>query len=162
MINGIEVTDVIIFPVKGNVENGVRAYAKIVLNDQLIICGIKVIKGRHDAFISFPQEYNKNQGKGYDICFPITAELRCYLSDQILSQYDIVMGKEEQKSKNRAELAKIIMLEHDAEYQYRQDTCTAVTDLIVDLLHLAKQDGWSPIEDCLEVAQMHFEHEEEG
>ena len=39
-----------------------------------------------------PQEYNKEAGKGYDICFPTTAELRSYINDQVLSQYAISLN----------------------------------------------------------------------
>jgi len=93
-INGIEITDVIVFPVKKRVESSsLRAFVRIILNDQFIINGISVIEGKHGPFVSFPKEYNKTEGKGYDICFPIAAELRSYISDQILSQYELVTNK---------------------------------------------------------------------
>ena len=88
--NGIEVTDVIIFPIRHRVEgNSLAAFARIILNDQFIINGVKVHEGKNGPFIQFPQEYNKTDGKGYDICFPITAKMRSYVSDQILSQYEL-------------------------------------------------------------------------
>lgn len=89
-INGIEVTDVIIFPVKRRDEtSNLKAFARIVLNDVFIISGVKIFEGQGEPFMRFPQEYNKKAGKGYDICFPITAELRTYIADQVLSQYSI-------------------------------------------------------------------------
>ena len=94
-INGIEVTDVIIFPVKGknlvNSDTKLRAFARLVINDQFIISGIKVFEGNNGEYIRFPQELAEN-GKGYDICFPTTAELRNYMADQILSQYAIAIN----------------------------------------------------------------------
>lgn len=90
-INGLEITDVIIFPVKNKTgDSTVQAFARIILNDQFIVSGIRIIEGKNGPFISFPKEYNKQAGKGYDICFPITAELRTYICDQVLSQYSIV------------------------------------------------------------------------
>ncbi len=89
-INGIEVTDVVVYPIKNKKENSKTvAFARIVLNDQFIISGVKIIEGVNGTFIAFPQEYNKKEGKGYDICFPTTAELRSYFSEQVLSQYEI-------------------------------------------------------------------------
>ena len=95
-VNGIEVTDVIVFPVTRYAEEGssLKAYVKIILNDNLIINGLRVIQGRKGPFVSFPQrEYD--DGKMYDVCFPITTELRMYIVDQVLSQYSISLHVEE-------------------------------------------------------------------
>lgn len=89
-INGIEVTDVIVFPTKKKAEKDkMQAFAKIIINDQFVIKGIRIFEGPNGPFIRFPQEYNKEANKGYDICFPTTAELRTYMSDQVLAQYSI-------------------------------------------------------------------------
>jgi stage V sporulation protein G len=91
-INGIEVTDVIIFPIKSKEwERGLNAYAKVILNDQFIITGIRVVEGKNGPFISFPSNTNKTDGKRWDICFPTTAELRAYITEQVLTQYSLVM-----------------------------------------------------------------------
>ncbi len=95
-VNGIEVTDVIVFPVKNKQENSaLNAFCRIILNDQFIINGIRIFEGKNGPFISFPQEYSKTAGRGYDICFPITAELRTYISDQVLSQYSLTLNAQE-------------------------------------------------------------------
>ena len=88
MINGLEITDVIIFPVKKK-DGTLKAFVKVIINDQLIISGIRIVEGRNGPFICFPQETNERDGKCFHVCFPITAELRSYMSDQILSQYAI-------------------------------------------------------------------------
>jgi DNA-binding cell septation regulator SpoVG len=92
-INGLEITDVIVFPVKNKVENSsLNAFARVIINDQFTINGIRVFEGKNGPFVRMPQEYNKEAGKGYDICFPTTAELRTYIFDQVLSQYAITMN----------------------------------------------------------------------
>jgi DNA-binding cell septation regulator SpoVG len=92
-INGIEVTDVIVFPIRKKVEKSkMQAFARVIINDQFIINGIRIFEGNNGPFIRFPQEYNKDANKGYDICFPTTAELRTYISDQVLSQYSISLS----------------------------------------------------------------------
>ena len=93
MINGIEITDVIIFPVRQKTEGAtLKAFARVVLNNQFLITGIRVYEGKNGPFMKFPQEYNKAGGKGYDVCFPTTAGLRSYISDQVLRQYSIAIG----------------------------------------------------------------------
>jgi len=95
-INGIEITDVIIFPIKKKVKDSkLKAFAKIIINDQFIINGLRIFDGANGLFIRFPQEYNKQENKGYDICFPITAELRSYLIDQVLTQYSVSLKMQE-------------------------------------------------------------------
>lgn len=95
-VNGLEITDVIIFPVKSRDGDGqnLKAFAKIVVNDQLILNGFRVFSGKNGLFVSPPKEYDKARDKSFDICFPITAELRSYITDQVLSQYSISVSCE--------------------------------------------------------------------
>lgn len=87
-IQGIEVTEVSVYPVKNKPDGSyVEAFARITLNDQLIINGIKIVKGKKGPFLGFPQEFNKAEGRGYDICFPISVQLRQYISEKVLSTY---------------------------------------------------------------------------
>lgn len=92
-INGLEVTDVIIFPAKKVCENtALKAFAKVVINDQFIIQSIRVFEDKNgNPFIRYPQEQSSTN-RACDICFPITAELRTYISEQVLCQYSITMG----------------------------------------------------------------------
>ncbi|MBF0430529.1 MAG: septation protein SpoVG family protein [Fibrobacteria bacterium] len=90
-VNGIEITDVIVFPIK-NVNGGnLRAFIRLVLNDNFIISGIRVHYGKNGHFITFPQEVKKAEGKRYDVCFPISTELREYISTAVLQQYALTV-----------------------------------------------------------------------
>ncbi len=92
-VNGIVISDCIIFPIRNKPENSsLKAYARIIINDGFIINGIRVFEGRDGPFIRFPQEYNKQASKGYDIAFPLTSELRSYINDQVLSQYSLALS----------------------------------------------------------------------
>lgn len=93
MINGIEITDVIIFPIKNKIST-LKAFAQVILNDQFIVLGIRIIQGKNGMFIQFPHEYNKAASKGYDICYLITAELRSYMTDKVLDQYKLALNQE--------------------------------------------------------------------
>ena len=96
LVNGIKITDVVIYPFKPipGKNNTIKAAAKVVLNDCFIISGIKVVEGKNGLFIAFPQEFSKDQEKHYDICYPITAELRSYFSARILDQFSTTINSE--------------------------------------------------------------------
>lgn len=81
----IEITEVSVYPVKQKMEGSyVLGFAKVTLNDQLIINGIRVVDGKKGLFCGFPQEYNKSEKRGYDICFPITLDLRKKITEHVI------------------------------------------------------------------------------
>ena len=85
-INGIEITEIKISPTKSEGSN-VKALARIVLNGQLCINGIRIVKGKFGPFISFPGTFDKKSGKGYQLAHPVTRALQEYLSERILRQW---------------------------------------------------------------------------
>lgn len=96
-INGMKITDVIVYPVNRKSDKSkLYAFAKVVLNDQFIIHGIRIYEGANGAFMTFPQDYtNKNkEGKFYDICHPTTAELRNYINEQVMTEYTLTRNQE--------------------------------------------------------------------
>lgn len=86
----IEITQVRIFPVRHAGRGNLEAFAKIVLNDAFAVNNIRIVKGKQGSFVSFPREYDAKEGKGWDLCHPVTANLRSYMSQKILSQYESV------------------------------------------------------------------------
>ena len=83
-VNGIEITDVVCFPVKQkHVDIKLRGFVKIVINDQILLSGIRIIEGKNGAFVSYPKD-DKNE-----LFFPLTAEMRHYFTDEILRQWSI-------------------------------------------------------------------------
>lgn len=90
---GIEITEVSVYPVKNKMEGSyVEAFSRVTLNDQLIINGIRVIKGKKGPFLGFPQEYNKQESRGFDICYPISLQLRQYMTEKVLEAYSKIEG----------------------------------------------------------------------
>lgn len=87
-VNGIEITEIKINPLtKKEPGSHLEAFARIVLNGQLCINSIRVVQGKFGPFISFPREFNQKEGKGYNLCYPITKALQDYLSERILRQW---------------------------------------------------------------------------
>jgi len=87
-VNGIEVTEITVHPIK-NPEPGshLEAFAKVVLNGQFCINSIRVLRGKFGPFVAFPGTYNKQEGKSYPHCHPITKALQEYLSERILRHW---------------------------------------------------------------------------
>ncbi len=95
-INGMEVTDVIVFPIKNRVKDSkLSAFAKVIINDQLMINGMRIVEGKNGPFVTFPSEWNKEESRRYDICRAITPELKSYLCEQVLNQYSLTMSASE-------------------------------------------------------------------
>lgn len=90
---GIEITEVNVHPLKNKQEdNPLEAFVRVVLNGQFVINSIRVVKGKFGLFISFPREYNKKEGKGYNFCFPISKPLHEYMTERILNEYRLAVA----------------------------------------------------------------------
>jgi stage V sporulation protein G len=88
-LNGLHVSEVILFPIQNKVEGSkLLSYAKVILNDQFAVTGIRIVNGKNGPFLGFPQRYDKDADKAYDIAFPITAELRSHVSEKVLAEYN--------------------------------------------------------------------------
>lgn len=72
-------------------EENLLARANIVLNDCLAIRGVKIVNGKHGAFISMPS-YQAN-GRFVEICFPTTSEFRQHLHDSVISAYEQTLAQ---------------------------------------------------------------------
>ena len=82
---GIEITEINVHPIKNKQpDSPLEAFVRVVLNDQFVINSIRVVNGKFGRFVSFPREYNKKEGKGYNLCFPITKTLHQHMSEKIL------------------------------------------------------------------------------
>lgn len=94
MINGLKITEVNVFPVnRKNTLPGsdLVGFARIIVNDNLILSGIRINRGKNGLYIAFPQE-NLNTGKGYPVYFPVSAVMRKYISDAIIEKFKKMKG----------------------------------------------------------------------
>lgn len=64
-----------------------KAFADIIINDCLLIKGVKVLEGKQGLFVSMPQEQAKDQ-KWYDSVRCLTTEVKDQISEVILSVYN--------------------------------------------------------------------------
>lgn len=84
----LSVTNVEVFPFREGVNVGkIKALAMVVLNDQLVIRGIRVVDGVNGLFVNYP---NDPFYKGEDLrslVLPITRELREHIENCVLEKY---------------------------------------------------------------------------
>jgi len=63
-----------------------KGFADIIINDCLLIKGIKIVEGKDGLFVSMPQEQAKDK-KWYDSVRCLTQEVRDQISGVVLSVY---------------------------------------------------------------------------
>lgn len=85
----LAVTKVQVFPFRGgpNGFGSVKAIASIVLNDQLVIRGLRVMDGENGLFVSYPTDPFSKGDDYRNICNPITRKLREHIENCILEKY---------------------------------------------------------------------------
>jgi stage V sporulation protein G len=64
-----------------------KAFVDILINEVLLIKGLKILNGRNGLFITMPQ-YKAHNGRFYDVVFPLTKEIREYISSVILDTFN--------------------------------------------------------------------------
>ena len=85
----IEVTKVDVYPFKEGVYIGhVKAIANIVLNDQILVRGLRVMDGECGLSVGYPNDPFYKGDDFRSIVFPITTELRNHIEKRVLEKYD--------------------------------------------------------------------------
>lgn len=89
----LAVTSVQVYPFKESSSLGhMKAFARIVLNDQFTITGLKVMDGQNGLFVSYPLD-PFYKGEDYrQICNPITRQLREHIENCILEKYQAAIS----------------------------------------------------------------------
>lgn len=82
----MQITETKVFKLQDQSGN-LKAFAKIVLDEVLVVADLKVMNGQNGLFVSFPSKKNEKDGKWYDSVFPLTAEFRKYITDVVLKEY---------------------------------------------------------------------------
>jgi len=85
----MEITEVKITPFEG--EGNTKGYVRVVIDESLVLSGIRILNGKYGFFVVFPQRESKD-GSKIDIFYPITKETRQYFSDTILKEWEKIGG----------------------------------------------------------------------
>lgn len=92
-IESLEVTEVQVFPVREDPFMGhIKALAEIVLNDQLIIRGLRVMNGENGIYLAFPTDPFYKGDDFRLVCAPVTRQLREHIEGCVLEAYQASIG----------------------------------------------------------------------
>ena len=67
--------------------NNLKGFASVTLDDELVLTGMRLILGNKGLFISMPSALWQSDEEYHDIYFPITAELREAITEEIVEAY---------------------------------------------------------------------------
>lgn len=68
-------------------ESKVLAMVSITINKEFVLTGFRLVNGKNGPFLSSPSYLNKD-GNYKDYSYPLTAELRAYLTDTAVKLYE--------------------------------------------------------------------------
>lgn len=89
----LAVTQVQVFPFKDSINLGhIKALAHIVLNDQLVIRGLRVMDGANGLFVSYPLDPFFKGEDFRSLCNPITRQLREHIENCVLEKYQAAIA----------------------------------------------------------------------
>ena len=84
----LAVTQVQVFPFKEGLKPGtLKALAQVVLNDQLVIRGLRVMDGVNGLFVSYPLDPFFKGDDFRTVVNPITRQLREHIENCVLEKY---------------------------------------------------------------------------
>ena len=92
-INGLKITGISIFPV--NSSGRLVAMVRVVLNESIQLTGLRIYKSSVDVgsglFVSYPLVSSEKGEDVRQVFYPTTKELRTYMEDTILIEYERVL-----------------------------------------------------------------------
>lgn len=92
----LAVTNVQVYPLKEDPFMGkMKGIANIVLNDQILIRGLRVMDGENGLFVGYPMDPFFNGEDLRCIAQPITRNLRENIENCILEKYQEISSQEE-------------------------------------------------------------------
>lgn len=89
----LAVTQVNVWPFKEGPNMGhIKGMAQVVLNDQIIIRGLRVMDGANGMFVGYPND-PFYKGEDYrSICQPMTRQLREHIENCVLERYQAAVA----------------------------------------------------------------------
>ena len=89
----LAVTQVQVFPFKEGPNLGhMKGLAQIVLNDQMVIRGLRIMDGEYGLFVSYPLDPFYKGEDFKSICNPVTRQLREHIENCVLEKYQAAVA----------------------------------------------------------------------
>jgi uncharacterized protein (TIGR02145 family) len=95
----LAVTSVQVYPVKD--KSKTKAIARVVINDQLQLTGLRIVDGVNGFFVSYPLDPCSKEENYHSIYYPLTKELREHIEQRILEEYQELSMSKNAKSKKK-------------------------------------------------------------
>lgn len=90
----LAVTDVKVYPLPDWRKTGpMKAIADVILNDQLVLRGLRVMDGVNGLFVSYPADPFSNNDDFRTVYNPITRQLREHIEYCVLEEYQACTGE---------------------------------------------------------------------
>lgn len=84
----LAVTQVRVFPFKEGPSLGhLKGLAEIIINDQLVVRGLRIMEGVNGLFVSYPLDPFYKGEEFRSVCNPITRQLREHIENCVLEKY---------------------------------------------------------------------------
>lgn len=92
MSKTLEITNLQVYPVK-EPQGKLRAFARVVLADQIQLNGIRVYDGARGLFVSYPNEASRKGEEYHQIYHPVSSELRSSIEKTVLEEYQAALAE---------------------------------------------------------------------
>jgi stage V sporulation protein G len=83
-------TAVQVYPFKESASGKTKAYARVALNDQLQLTGLRVVDGANGFFVSYPLDPHQKGEDYHSVYYPLNKELRDHIEQCVLEKYQEV------------------------------------------------------------------------
>lgn len=84
----LAVTSVQVFPFRDGASPGhTKGLAQVVLNDQFLVRGLRVIEGENGLFVGYPVDPLFRGEECRTLCNPMTRQLREHIGNCVLEKY---------------------------------------------------------------------------
>lgn len=89
-------SNVQVFPLK-EPAGKTRAFARLIIADQLQLTGLRIVDGANGLFVSYPNDPAYRGDDYRSLFYPVTRELRDAIEEAVISQYCQILQKEESR-----------------------------------------------------------------
>ncbi|MDR1759325.1 MAG: SpoVG family protein [Fibrobacter sp.] len=81
------VTHVQVYPLKEGNLGKTKAFARVLLNDQLLLTGLRIVDGANGFFVAYPNDPFYKGEEYRSIYNPVTRQLKEHIENCILEKY---------------------------------------------------------------------------
>lgn len=89
----LAITSVQVYPFKEGVSMGhIKGLASIILNDQILIRGLRILEGENGLFVGYPNDPFYKGDDYHSICMPLTRQLKEHIEKCVLEKYQVAIA----------------------------------------------------------------------